>query len=86
MKNLILIGLMGIGIVSLAQSKEEVIKKEYTFEQKNQDNVFQLSNVNGFIKVEVHDNDKFVLEVRTKITAKKEERLELGMKEIGISQ
>ena len=85
MKNLILIGLMGLGITSFAQAKEEVIKKEYTFEQDNQANVFQLSNVNGFIKVEVHEQNNFILEARKKITAKTNERLELGMQEIGIS-
>jgi hypothetical protein len=85
MKNLILIGLMGIGVTSFAQVKEEVIKKEYTFEQNNQANVFQLSNINGFIKVEVHNQNNFILEARKKITAKTDERLELGMKEVGIS-
>lgn len=85
MKNIILIGLMGVGIASFAQSKEEVIRKEYAFEQNNKSNVFQLSNVNGFIKVEVHDKDNFILEAHKKITGKTNERLELGMKEIGIS-
>lgn len=85
MKNLILIGLMGISLTSVAQIKEEVIKKEYAFEQNGQANVFQLSNVNGFIKVEVHDQDIFILEARKKVTAKTNERLELGMKEIGVS-
>ena len=85
MKNLILIGLMGISLTSFAQVKEEVIKKEYAFEKSSQANVFQLSNINGYIKVVVHDKDNFILEVRKKITAKTNERLELGMKEVGIS-
>jgi DUF4097 and DUF4098 domain-containing protein YvlB len=85
MKNIILAGVMGIGITGFAQIKEEVIIKEYAFEQNNKANVFQLSNVNGFIKVEVHDQDNYILEARKKITAKTSERLELGMKEIGVS-
>ena len=85
MKNLILIGLMGLGITSFAQMKEEVINKEYTYEENTQTNVFQLSNVNGFIKVEVHEQNNFILEARKEIKAKTDERLELGMKEIGIS-
>ena len=85
MKHLLLAGFMGIGILGFAQSKEVVIRKEYTFEKNSVANVFQLSNVNGFIKVEVHEQDNFVLEARKKITAKTNERLELGLKEIGIS-
>ena len=85
MKNIILAVLMGVITTSSAQVKEEVIYKEYTFEENMQSNVFQLSNINGFVKVEVHDQDNYILTARKEITAKTAERLELGMKEIGIS-
>ena len=85
MKNIILAVLMGTITTSFAQVKEEAIKKEYSFEKNMQANVFQLSNINGFVKVEVHDQDNYLLEARKEIKAKTDERLELGMKEIGIS-
>jgi hypothetical protein len=84
MKNLIIAALVTLSLTGLAQTKEETIKKEYTFEKESGANVFQLSNINGNIKVEVHNQDNYILEARKRITAKTNERLELGMKEIGI--
>ena len=84
MKNLIIAALVSLSFTCLAQTKEETIKKEYTFEKPSEANVFQLSNINGNIKVEIHNQDNYILEARKTITAKTSERVALGMKEIGI--
>jgi len=84
MKNLLLAALVCLSFAGTAQTKEETIRKEYSFEKESVENVFRLSNINGFIKVEVHDKDIYILEARKKISAKTSERLALGMKEIGL--
>ena len=85
MKNIVIAIFIGVATIGHAQIKVEVITREYAFEKPGQNNVFQLSNVNGFIKVEVHDKDNFILVARKELKAKTNERLALGMKEIGLS-
>lgn len=76
---LVLLMSMNIG---LAQSFEEKIVKEYTFEKKGDYNAVIVANINGDVRVTGYNGDKVVLEVTKKIRAKTAERLEQGKKEI----
>lgn len=83
MKNIILmIGLILIVQLTIAQSFTEKITKEITFEKKSIDNALMIANINGSIKVMGYTGDKILLTVEKTITAKTQERLEKGKKEI----
>ena len=85
MKRILIIVLVFCTLVGSAQMKEEKIRQEYQFEKENAANVFQLANIFGSIEVIVHKEQKIVLEARKIINAKTIERLDLGIKETGIS-
>ncbi len=83
MKNLILIiGLMMVVPLSIAQSFSEKITRELSFEKKSLDNALMIANMNGNITVVGYAGDKILLTVEKIITAKTQERLEKGKKEI----
>ncbi len=85
MKYLRLIIVMCWAINVNAQMKEEILTSEYGFEKAGSANVFQLSNINVFIKVEAYSGNKIMLEVRKQIWGKTDARVNLGMKEIGVA-
>src|SRR5260221_1986309 len=66
----------------LAQDFSEKITKEFTFEKKGTNNTILLANINGDIRITGYEGDKILLEVNKKVTAKTQERLEKGKKEI----
>src|SRR5260221_141156 len=66
----------------LAQDFSEKITREFTFEKKGTNNTILLANINGDIKITGYEGDKILLEVNKKVTAKTQERLEKGKKEI----
>ncbi len=85
MTNSITIGLLLIAFSVTGQTKEETIRKEYSFENTATNNVFQLANITGSIEVIAHKEENIILEARKTIKAKTAERLELGWQEVGIS-
>lgn len=82
MKIIIGIAVAFITNISLAQTFEEKIVKEFSFEKKSPANTVVVTNISGDVKVSGYDGEKVMLEVTKKIKAKTPERLELGKKEI----
>ncbi|GAB3025340.1 DUF4097 family beta strand repeat-containing protein [Spirosoma pulveris] len=86
MKLLLIPSLAGL-VLSCAQSPataqefKEHISKEFTA-PKAAGSVLAIYNINGFIKVEGYSGDKVVLEIDKSITAKSNQGLEGGKKEI----
>lgn len=68
--------------ITIAQSFSEKITKELSFEKQTTDNALMIANINGNIKVVGYAGDKILLTVEKIITAKTQERLEKGKKEI----
>jgi DUF4097 and DUF4098 domain-containing protein YvlB len=66
----------------LAQTYNEKISKEFSFEKKTADNAVMVANINGNIRVEGYAGDKIILEVDKSIRAKTNERLEQGKTQI----
>lgn len=70
--------------LGFSQTFNDKISKELVFEKKDVGNTVLVANVNGDVKVEGYEGDKVVVEVNRTITAKSQERLEKGKKEIGL--
>lgn len=68
--------------ISLAQTFEEKIVKEYSFEKKTTGNTVVVANINGDVKVSGYAGDKVMLEVTKKVRAKTQDRLEEGKREM----
>lgn len=83
MKKLIL-GFIATTLVTLAvgQTATETITRELAFEKKSAANALLVFNVNGNVTVTGYEGDKVLVEVKKKITAKTEQRLEEGKEEI----
>jgi hypothetical protein len=80
--NSIFLVAMALSTGTLAQSEEEKITKELTFENKTAMNTLMILNVNGSIAVEGYSGDKVLLEVTKTIRAKTAARLAEGKEEI----
>lgn len=78
----IFIAILAAVSTGLAQTFEEKIVKEYSFEKKIAGNTVVVANINGDVKVSGYDGDKVMLEVTKKVRAKTQERLEEGKKEV----
>ncbi len=65
------------GVLS-AQTFNDKIERELTFEKKGIQNTVLVANINGHITVTGYEGDKVVLEVSRTITGKTTERLEKG--------
>lgn len=65
-----------------AQIFTETIKKEFAFEKTGAENTVLVANINGDIHVVGYEGTKVMVEVEKKITAKTQQRLEAGKKEI----
>lgn len=64
------------------QTATETITRELAFEKKSTANALLIFNVNGNVTVTGYEGDKVLVEVKKKITAKTEQRLEEGKEEI----
>ena len=65
-----------------AQTFTDKITKELSFEKKGVENAVLVANINGDVKVTGYEGDKVIVEVTRTITAKTNERLEQGKKEL----
>ncbi|MBK5278128.1 MAG: DUF4097 family beta strand repeat protein [Bacteroidia bacterium] len=64
------------------QSFTDKITKEVSFEKKGIQNALMIANINGDVNVAGYEGDKVIVEVTRTITAKTQERLERGKKEL----
>ncbi|MBY0436534.1 MAG: hypothetical protein K2U26_20765, partial [Cyclobacteriaceae bacterium] len=64
-----------------AQTFNETIRKEFSFEKAG-NNTLMVQNINGDVKVEGHAGTNIVVEVLRRITGKTQARLEKGKQEI----
>ncbi|MEK6780351.1 MAG: DUF4097 family beta strand repeat-containing protein [Bacteroidota bacterium] len=80
-KLIILINLVVLQF-SNAQTFTDKITKELAFEKKSTENAIMVANINGDVNVTGYEGDKVILEVTRTITAKTQERLEQGKKEL----
>jgi len=86
MKKLLTLTMVLAAVACMGQfKKSEVLNRSYRFENSSIKNVFQVSNINGSISVEVHEKDQIDLIVNKMITGKTTERADRGMKEISIA-
>lgn len=82
--------LMGIGLAlsvsfgCAAQQSTETITREIKFEKRGTNNALMIFNINGPVKVETHAGSNVLVEVKKTITAKTDERLQMGKTEIGL--
>lgn len=67
---------------AFAQEFSDKINKELAFEKKGVNNAIIVANINGSVKITGYDGDKVLIEVNRKVSAKTQERLETGKKEI----
>ncbi len=81
-KNICFILCMALINVVEAQTFNETITKELTFEKVGLENTVFVSNINGDIHVQGYEGTSVLLEVSKKITAKTQQGLELGKSEI----
>ncbi|NOS55257.1 MAG: DUF4097 family beta strand repeat protein [Cyclobacteriaceae bacterium] len=65
-----------------AQTFTDTINKEFVFEKAGTDNTLLVANINGDIHVMGYEGTKVIVEVSKKITAKTQQRLEAGKREI----
>lgn len=81
---MLLVPTLGI-LCAKAQKKEfkEVITKEISFENQNNENFLDVQNLNGSITVEGYDGTILLLVAEKSITADNTNDLELGKQEIG---
>jgi hypothetical protein len=86
MKQLAITTMMALLCVvsGMAQRQTESIKKEIQFEKTDTNNVFYLNNINGEIKVEGYSGNTILIEARKTISAKTEDRIQKGLKEISV--
>jgi hypothetical protein len=77
-----LVVMIGLSLTSWAQTHQEKISKELSFEKKAPHNTLMVFNINGDVKVEGYDGDKIVVEVEKIINGKTQARLEKGKAEI----
>ncbi len=83
MKTIInLILLMAFANSVTAQTFTETISKELTFEKVGVENTVLVANINGDVHVVGYEGTKVIVEVSKKITAKSQQRLEAGKREI----
>jgi hypothetical protein len=68
--------------LAAAQTFSETIKKEFAIEKTGVENTILVANINGDIHVVGYEGSKVIVEVEKKITAKTQQRLEAGKKEI----
>ncbi|RAW01795.1 DUF4097 family beta strand repeat-containing protein [Pseudochryseolinea flava] len=80
MKKIMIVLLIFISQVCLAQTFQETITKELSFETKNSSNALVVANINGSIKVMGYAGDKIIVVMDKTITAKTEARIEKGKK------
>lgn len=80
-KIIIIIGLATMQFCN-AQTFTDKITKELSFEKKGTENAVMVANINGDVKVTGYEGDKVILEVTRTITAKTQQRLEQGKKEL----
>jgi DUF4097 and DUF4098 domain-containing protein YvlB len=74
--------LMAFAYSVAAQTFTETINKELAFEKVGVKNTVLVANINGDIHVVGYEGTKVIVEVAKKITAKTQQRLEAGKKEI----
>ncbi|GAB3990865.1 hypothetical protein GCM10028807_19040 [Spirosoma daeguense] len=85
---LLLISLLAGMALSCAQSPvtaqqfKEQIRKEFTVKKSATNSVVAIYNLNGFVKVEGYSGDKVLFEIDKSMTAKSEQDLEFGKKEL----
>ena len=82
-RNLLLLGLWCLATVALAQSQSETIKKSGSFKSAG-NRVLSVENIQGFVHVEAYNGDKVELVAEKKITAKKQEDVAKGMREVEV--
>lgn len=82
MKNILPILCVMMPLLSIGQSFNETITKEFQFEKKGKENAVMIMNIDGDIKVEGYNGDKIILEVNKQIYGKTNERLEKGKAEV----
>ena len=73
-----------VSLSGIAQTHNEKIVKEFSFEKETSANAILVANINGSIKVEGYSGDKIILEVSKSITAKTDARLQKGKQQIQI--
>lgn len=86
MKTCTTILLVMLAATSFAQTFTDKITKEFKFEKVSPQNTLVLANINGHVKVEGYAGDKIMIEAERTITAKTNERLELGKQEMQLRQ
>jgi DUF4097 and DUF4098 domain-containing protein YvlB len=77
-----LVLLIALAYPAKAQTFVETINKEIAFEKAGAENTLYVANINGDIHVVGYEGSKVIMEVSKKITAKTQQRLEAGKKEI----
>jgi DUF4097 and DUF4098 domain-containing protein YvlB len=82
MKNIIALGLLCLYGSAWAQTHNEKITKELSFEVKNSSNALIVENVNGSITVEGYAGSTIQVEVEKIINGKTEARLQKGIKDV----
>jgi DUF4097 and DUF4098 domain-containing protein YvlB len=81
MKTIVIVILAALmNTVVFAQSFQETITKELTFEKQSSDNAVLIANMNGNVKVTGYQGDKVIVEVKKSVFGKTEARLEKGKK------
>lgn len=80
--NLVIVIFLAVQQFCWAQTFTDKINKEFSFEKKGAENALMIANINGDVKVTGYEGDKVILEVTRTITAKTQQRLELGKKEL----
>lgn len=73
---------MALAYSVTAQTFTETINKELAFEKVGVENTILVANINGDVHVVGYGGTKVIVEVSKKITAKTQQRLEAGKKEI----
>lgn len=84
-KTMLFVFTVSFATLSWGQEAKETIKKELQFNTQGNENILHVQNVNGSISVEGYAGSKILVEVEKRITAKRQEFVELGTEEIDIS-
>ncbi|NKI30672.1 DUF4097 family beta strand repeat-containing protein [Croceivirga thetidis] len=84
-KSVLLVLTISLGALLQGQEFKETIKKELQFSSNGENNILNVQNVNGGIEVEGYNGNTILVEVRKTIKAKRQEYVDEGRQEIGIS-
>lgn len=79
---ILILAAISVATLSEAQTFEDKITRELSFEKKTEKNALVVANINGAVQVTGYDGDKILLEVNRWIYGKTDARLEKGKQEV----